>query len=310
MKHDIIIICGPTGIGKTSVTIKLAKKFNGQIINADSMQIYRHMDIGTAKPTSLEIAEVEHHLVDFVLPDQPFDAARFAEKADEKISLFVKEGITPFVAGGTGLYIKALVDGLFRANPANPGVLKRLSLEAQEKGVHVLHKKLELSDPAAAKKIHPNDTFRIIRALEVFETTGQGISEYHAGHQFGEKRYRALKIGLLMEREILYDRINRRVDLMIEAGLLNEVETLLKKGYSPLLKSMRSLGYRHMAAYINGETDWDEAVRTLKRDTRRYAKRQLTWFRGDDEILWMAPDKIDEMVRQIKIFVGRVDGGD
>lgn len=307
MKNDIIVICGPTGVGKTSVTIKLAKEFGGQIINADSMQIYRYMDIGTAKPTPAEVAEVKHYLVDFVEPDEPFDAARFAEKADEKIRDFVKEGITPFIAGGTGLYIKSLIDGLFRAKPVSPDVLKGLNIEAEEKGLTALHKQLSLYDPESAKKIHPNDAFRIIRALEVFLTTGKTISEYHASHKFAERRYRALKIGLLMDREALYERINRRVDLMIGDGFLQEVETLVEKGYSPLLKSMRSLGYRHMLEYIKGEKNWEEALRTLKRDTRRYAKRQLTWFRGDDEIVWIAHDNIDEMNRQIKSFLGKKD---
>lgn len=305
MKPDIIIICGPTGIGKTSITIKLAKAFDGQIVSADSMQIYRYMDIGTAKPTAEEVAEVEHHIVDIVDPDEAFDAAKFAVEADKKIKAFVKSGVTPFVAGGTGLYIKSLVDGLFRAIPADQEVMARLSCEIEEKGAAELYGRLRQYDPEAAKKIHINDSFRIVRALEVFETTGNTISSYHAEHNFADRKYRVLKIGLQMERELLYDRINKRVDMMLEEGLLEEVNMLIKKGYSPSLKAMKSLGYRHMVEYINGEKDWEEAVRTLKRDTRRYAKRQLTWFRSDNEIIWIEPGETERIIETVKRFLER-----
>lgn len=305
MKPDIIVVCGPTGIGKTSTTIKLAKAFGGQIISADSMQIYKYMDIGTAKPTPQEVAEVAHHIVDIVEPDEDFDAAKFAEHADKIIDRFVRAGITPFVAGGTGLYIKSLVDGLFRAIPANQGVMDRLTREIEEKGVGELYDRLQTLDPDAAGKIHINDTFRIIRALEVYETTGKTISKHHAEHNFGDRKYRVLKIGLDMEREVLYERINRRVDIMLEEGLLDEVKQLLERGYSSSLKAMKSLGYRHMVEYINGEKDWDEAVRTLKRDTRRYAKRQLTWFRADSEVVWVETGKTDKMIEVVKRFLNR-----
>ncbi len=303
MKPDIIIICGPTGIGKTSTTINLAKAFNGEIINADSMQLYRHMDIGTAKPTPDERAEVKHHIVDMITPDAPFDAAKFASAADKLIFDFVKNGITPFIAGGTGLYIKSLVDGLFRANPANPLIIKKLTDEADKSGTEELYKRLLSVDPKAAEKIHQNDSFRIIRALEIFESTGKPISEHHNKHNFTNRRYRVLKIGLSMERELLYDRINKRVDLMLEEGLLKEVKALIKMGYPPSIKPMKSLGYRHMAEFIQGENDWDEAVRTLKRDTRRYAKRQMTWFRSDTEIEWFEPENISKITRRVKNFL-------
>lgn len=303
MKPEIIIVCGPTGIGKTSLTIKLAKEFNGQIISADSMQIYKYMDIGTAKPTPQETAEIKHHIVDIVEPDDAFDAAKFAAKADETISELRNSGLVPFIAGGTGLYIKSLVDGLFRLNPADPVALKRLGQEADDKGIAFLYDRLLLCDPTAAEKIHCNDLFRIIRALEVFETTGKSISAYHAEHNFADRRYRVLKIGLTMDRELLYERINRRVDIMLDDGLLKEVESLLARGFAPSLKSMKSLGYRHMVEYIKGEKNWDETVRTLKRDTRRYAKRQLTWFRSDDEIRWYNPADSDEIARAVKTFL-------
>lgn len=303
MKPEIIVVCGPTGIGKTSTTIKLSKKFGGQIINADSMQIYRFMDIGTAKPTPEERAKITHFMVDVVDPDEPFDAARFAERADIKIRELSDKGVVPFVAGGTGLYIKALINGLFRSIPADPEILKKLNEEVIKIGSHGLHQKLSKYDQDAAEKIHPNDSFRVIRALEIYYATGRPISEYHKKHSFSESPYNVLKIGLSMERERLYDRINRRVDLMLEEGLLNEVELLIKKGYSTSLKSMRSLGYRHMVEYINGDVSWEEAVRTLKRDTRRYAKRQLTWFRADTEIMWVEPEKIESIYPHVDGFL-------
>lgn len=301
----IVVVGGPTGIGKTSAAIKLAQAFGGEIINADSMQIYRYMDVGTAKPTHEEQSQVRHYMVDIVDPDESFDAARFAVMADGHIRELNRQGKLPIVAGGTGLYIKALVNGLFRADPADPEILKKLEKEAAEKGSMVLYERLEKCDPRAAERIHPNDAFRIIRALETFETTGCPISEYHDKHRFSEQPYRVLKIGLSMEREILYGRINRRVDIMIDEGLLEEVKSLLDRGYSQDLKSMRSLGYRHMVSYINNELPWDEAIRTLKRDTRRYAKRQMTWFRADTELSWIQPEEIMNTIPCIQSFLGQ-----
>lgn len=302
-KPDIIVVCGPTGIGKTSTAIGLSKALGGRIINADSMQIYRYMDIGTAKPTPEEQDEVPHDLVSIVDPDEPYDAARFSEQADERIRSLCSEGLVPVVAGGTGLYIKALVSGLFRANPADETVIARLENECREKGPGLLHERLSSQDPQAAERIHPNDAFRIIRALEIFETTGRPMSEYHEAHGFSDQPYRVLKLGLLMDREVLYDRINRRVDLMLESGLIAEVQSLLERGYSPDLKSMGSLGYRHVIQYLHGEVTFEETVRTLKRDTRRYAKRQMTWFRADSAIEWFEPRQLDVMIDRAKDFL-------
>jgi tRNA dimethylallyltransferase len=303
MKPKIIIICGPTGVGKTAAAIKFSQKFKGEIIGADSMQIYRKMDIGTAKPTRTEQAAVPHHLIDVANPDEPFDAALFAEKADYIINSLISRGITPFIVGGTGLYIKALMHGLSRARPAAREVLKRLKNEAEKYGSDDLHRRLSECDPKAAEKIHPNDTFRITRALEIFEVTGKSISDFHSEHQFSEKKYQALKICIHMDRKNLYERINRRVDSMIENGFLNEVKMLLKKGYSPDLKSMQSLGYHHMVEYISDKISWEQALDTMKRDTRRYAKRQLTWFKADHEMKWFTPDQIEQMQYEIELFM-------
>lgn len=299
----IIIICGPTGVGKTTVAIHLARVFQGEIVSADSMQIYRLMDIGTAKPTLAEQSAVPHHIIDIIQPNDPIDAAVYAKKARAAIADLVDRAVLPFVVGGTGLYIKALLHGLSRARPADPERLARLKKEAEEKGSLFLHRRLQSCDPASAAKIHANDTFRIIRALEIYEKTGQTMTACHATHRFSHTHYQSLKIGLHMNRTALYHRIDKRVDEMIEAGLLAEVNRLLKEGYTPNLKSMQSIGYRHMTEYLMGKTNWEEAISRLKADSRRYAKRQLTWFKADPKITWFEPDQVEDMQREVALFV-------
>ena len=302
-KPSAIIISGPTCVGKTDVAIDLAEPLGGEIISADAMQVYRHMDIGTAKPTKQEQAQVRHHLIDVVDPDEPFSAAQFKSSAAAVIRELHKKGRPVFVVGGTGLYIKALTQGLFRVQQGNGALRERLRAEAKDLGSPVLHQRLQEVDPEAAGRIHPNDGFRIIRALEIFELTGKPISEHHSAHGFSDVPYHVLKIGLFLDREVLYQRIDQRVDRMLEAGLLKEVEGLLRRGYSPNLKSMGSIGYRHMTEYLEGHMAWDETVRLFKRDTRRYAKRQLAWFRADPEIHWLKPSEIDVMSREIDSFL-------
>ena len=302
-KPDIIVICGPTGIGKTAAAIGLAKAVNGRIISADSMQVYRYMDIGTAKPTMEERREAHHDLIDVADPDEDFDAARFSALAQGFIRDYTQQGLVPVVAGGTGLYIKSLVSGLFRARPVDRAVMEKLEDQADVLGTDAMHQRLGLIDPAAALRIHPNDRFRIIRALEIFETTGKPISEYHAAHGFSEQPYRVLKIGLSMDRELLYQRINKRVDLMMEQGLLDEVKSLIARGYEPSLKSMGSLGYRHMSGVLAGDFPLDEGVTLLKRDTRRYAKRQMTWFRADSDIEWYEPAHVEKIISRAEHFL-------
>lgn len=299
-KPNVIVICGPTGIGKTAAAIKVAEVFGGQIISADSMQIYRHMDIGTAKPTPEEKARVPHYMIDIVDPDEDFDAAMFAQVARKKIAELDEKQIPAIVAGGTGFYIKSLVHGLFQGVTADSEIRTRLKQEAAINGGECLHERLRQYDPDTAAKIHPNDVFRIVRAIEVYEITGKPLSEYHETHQFSEEPFHVLKIGLDMEREMLYERINRRVDAMIAAGFEDEVRKLLDMGYSPELKSMQSIGYRHLAEFILGKMSYEEAVRTLKRDTRRYAKRQMTWFKADPQIIWMPPENTDEICAAVK----------
>ena len=302
-KPKVIVICGPTGIGKTSVGIQLAEKLGGEIVSADSMQIYRYMDIGTAKPTADEQARVPHHMIDIVNPDEHFDAARYAQLAHDSVMQLHNRGITPLVVGGTGLYIKSLLQGLFQSEPIDPMIRNRLKKEAAEKGSGVLYDRLKLIDPGTANRLHPNDSYRITRALETIESTGKSISEHHQDHGFADDVFNGLKICLQMDRQKLYTRIERRVDIMIESGLIDEVKRLLGMGYSAGLKSMQSIGYRHGADFIGGRLSWDECIRTLKRDTRRFAKRQITWFGADRDINWFSPNQLTQIASLTQKFI-------
>jgi tRNA dimethylallyltransferase len=302
-KPKIIIIAGPTGAGKTGLAIELARELNAEIVGADSMQIYRHMDIGTAKPTRQEQAAATHHMIDIVDPDEDYDAAAYAEAAGCAIGQIIAHGRLPLVVGGTGFYLKALVYGLFKEGPSDPVVRRRLKQQAETQGGARLHQRLVRVDRQAARNIHPNDTFRVIRALEVFEITGETLSAFQQRHQFRQRRFDALTIGLFWPRAVLYDRINRRVDGMMHQGFENEVRWLLTHGYHRDLRSMQSLGYRHLTAYINGESTREHAVDTLKRDHRRYAKRQLTWFNADPTIRWMTPDQPRSALDCIEAFM-------
>jgi tRNA dimethylallyltransferase len=302
-KPSIIIISGPTGAGKTEVAVSLAEPIGGEIISADAMQVYRHMDVGTAKPSAEQVSRVRHHLIDVVDPDESFSAAVFRTMAERVILDLHNKGVPVFVVGGTGLYIKALTRGLFKISAEDHAVRERLRREVRNRGAQALHGRLKDLDPESAARIHPNDTYRIMRAIEVFELTGRSISEHHGAHDFSDNPYRVLKFGLFINREILYDRIDKRADRMIAAGLLEEVQGLLDRGYAPGLKAMQSIGYRHMAAYLLDELDWDETVRRFKRDTRRYAKRQLTWLRKDPDIHWVQPGERALMEKKTDAFL-------
>ncbi|MBW2657026.1 MAG: tRNA (adenosine(37)-N6)-dimethylallyltransferase MiaA, partial [Deltaproteobacteria bacterium] len=291
------------GVGKTAVGIQLAEKLDGEIISADSMQIYRYMDIGTAKPTADEQSRIPHHMIDIVDPDENFDAVRFAEMARDKVMQLHQRGVMPLVVGGTGLYIKALLQGLFQSNPVDPKTRERLMKEAAENGSGILYDRLKRVDPDTADRLHPNDSYRIIRALETIESTGRSISEHQQEHGFSDEPFNALKIYLRIDRQKLYERIDKRVDMMIEEGLVDEVKKLLAMSYSADLKSMQSIGYRHMVEFLAEQLPWDECVRTLKRDTRRFAKRQFTWFGADQQIQWYEPDQLNEIVRLVEGFL-------
>lgn len=295
-------------MGKTRFAIATAGHFPAEIVGADSMQLYRRMDIGTAKPTPAEKAAVPHHMVDILDPDQAYDAGRYGEQAHRTVQALLERGVTPFVVGGTGLYIKALIYGLVDELPSDPATRRHLQLQAEQKGSDALHAQLAERDPRAAARIHPNDTYRIVRALEVLALTGRSISSLQQRHAFARPRYTALNIGLRIPREKLYARIDRRVDAMLEEGLLQEVSQLIESGIAPDAKPMQSLGYRHMVAYLQGRLSWEEAVRTLKRDHRRYAKRQFTWFGALDNVHWMSPDQVADACRLIRDFLSDTPG--
>jgi len=302
----VVILLGPTGVGKSKLAIELAEEFAGEIISADSMQVYRYMDIGTAKPAQEERKRVRHHLIDLVTPDQPFHAALYRTLGRKTIDQLYQDGKFICVVGGTGLYIKTLTQGLFTSPQIDPGVRERLKQEAQEKGGDVFYQRLKRVDPKTASKLHPRDLFRTIRALEVFDSTGIPISFYRKQHRFGERSYLTLKIGLEMNRLALYHRTDQRVDQMIERGLLQEVRGLMEMGYGAELKPMQSLGYKQMVQFLMKKIDWIEAVREMKRDTRHYAKRQLTWFKADPEVHWrdVSTDR-KKIFMEIKSFLGK-----
>jgi len=294
----VVILLGPTGVGKSRLAIEWAEELGGEIISADSMQVYRYMDIGTAKPTLDDQKRVRHHLIDLVAPDQPFHAALYRTLGRKTIDQLYQDKKPIWVVGGTGLYIKTLTQGLFSSPKIDSQVRESLKQEAKEKGSDALYERLKKIDPKTAFQLHPNDLFRMIRALEVFDSTGAPISFYREQHRFGERPYETLKMGLEMNREMLYRRIEERVDQMLEKGFLQEVERLMEMGYEPELKPMQSLGYKQMVQFLLKEIKWDEAVRQMKRDTRHYAKRQLTWFKADPEVQWW-----DESTDRQKIFL-------
>ena len=302
-RQKLIIVSGPTASGKSSLAVELARHFRGEILNADSMQVYRDMDVGTAKPSAAERRGITHHLLDVVAPDEEFNAAIYRDMAVLRLNEIALKKKLCFVVGGTGLYIKALLGGLIDCPPSVPAFREKMQQECDRYGSDVLHKRLKLLDPESALKIHPHDKLRIIRALEIIHLTQERPSSLMRKHGFRQGPFRALKICLQIDREQLYHRINERSLLMIENGLVEETEGLLKNGYSPHLKPMKSLGYRHMIKYIEGTWELDKAVRSLQADTRKYAKRQLTWFRADPDIHWMIPAKMDNIIKKISEFM-------
>ncbi len=298
----VVAVVGPTGVGKTALGIELAERFSGEIVNFDSVQVYRYLDLGTAKPTPEERARVPHHLIDILEPDEPFNAAAFVERADRVIAEITARGRLPVLVGGTGLYLRALLHGLFPVEV--PEELRhRLRERLAREGLASLYQELRRRDPRAARRIHPHDRVRVLRALEVCLATGRTFSELAEKHAFRERRYQALKIGLHLPRPELYRRLDERVDRMLARGLLEEVRGLLERGFSPELKPLQAIGYRHMIAYLRGEVSFSEAVRLMKRDTRRYAKRQLTWFRADPEVKWFHPEDREAIFREVERFL-------
>lgn len=299
MLKKIIIICGPTAVGKTDVGIELAEKFDGEIVSADSQQVWRGFDIGTAKANLAEKSRVPHHLIDIADPTEHFDAKRFVELADAAIEDIASRGKIPFVVGGTGMFLRMLEKGLCEAPPRDEDFRTHLEAEIERHGLWTFHDRLKEIDPESASAIHPNDRTRIVRALEICELTGMAPSALRKKHGFSKRRYDALKIGLDIDRGELYRRIDARVDGMMEAGLVDEVRSLLEK-YDAACQPFRAVGYREIVAYLSGKIALDEAVTLTKRNTRRFAKRQLTWFKTDAEIKWFSPEDLDAITLAVK----------
>ena len=287
-RKPLIILAGPTAVGKTSLSIRLAKETGGEIISADSMQVYRHMDIGSAKITKEEMEGVPHYLVNVLEPEEEFNVVRFQQMAKEAAERIWKKGKIPLVVGGTGFYIQALLYDIdFTENDGDESYRRQLERKASdEEGASELYEILKTVDPKAAQEIHPRNIKRIIRALEFYHQTGKKISEHNETQRQKESPYNYAYFVLTDERSRLYERIDRRVDLMMEQGLLDEVRYLKERGVRKDSTAMQGLGYKELYAYLEGEYPLDEAVRIIKRDTRHFAKRQLTWFKRERDVIW------------------------
>ena len=296
-KPKIAVLVGPTACEKTDTAVELAKKLDGEIISADSMQIYRQMTIGTAKPTQGEMQGIPHHLIDCVDPDEEYSVARFKEEALRRIEDILFRGRQPIVAGGTGLYINGLtMPWGFREKDTDEKVRERLAREVEEMGREAFYERLKAVDPVTAAALHPNNVKRMIRAYEIYEVTGKPKSCLDMEAAKEELPYDYVLMGISMERPLLYERINRRIDLMVRDGLIEEVKSLLDQGYTEELLSMKAIGYKEIFPYLKGEMSLEEALHILKRDTRHFAKRQLTWFRKDLRIRWFEVENYDTRV--------------
>jgi len=306
-KETLIVLVGPTAVGKTDTAIALAEILNGEVLSADSMQIYKYMDIGTAKPTVEEMKGIPHHMIDIVEPDEEYSVAQFQQLARKVIQEIFERGKIPIVAGGTGLYVNSLIYPMdFTEAGEDMNFRKKMNALALEKGNEYLYRKLREIDEKTATRLHPNDIRRIIRALEIYHLTGKPMSYYRQDLEKTDKPYNTIMIGLTMERSGLYDRINRRVDIMIERGLVKEVEGLLKRGYSKDLTSMQGLGYKEIIAYLEGKRTLLESKEILKRNTRRFAKRQYTWFKRIENVYWVDRgifDTVEEMANHLVKYI-------
>ncbi len=308
MKRPLIILTGPTAVGKTALSIGLAQKLDGEIISADSMQVYKHMDIGTAKIKADEMEGIPHHLIDILEPDEPFNVVIFQQKAREALEGIYSRGHLPIIVGGTGFYIQALLYDIdFENEGDDPSYRKQLETLVQTDGSEKLHRMLAAVDPASAQAIHPHNVKRIIRALEYYHIHNRPISSHNAEQSRRESPYHFLYFVLNSDRQILYDRIDRRVDSMMEEGLEMEVARLKAAGYTKDMVSMQGLGYKELFDYLDGACSLEEAVRIIKRDTRHFAKRQLTWFKRERDVRWIQKDAfegeeavLNELIRQIK----------
>lgn len=300
MKPKVIVIVGPTASGKTDVSIELAKKINGEIISADSMQIYKYMNIGTAKPTKEEMQGIKHYMLDVVEPDETFNVSKYKKMAEDAIEEIFSKGKTPIIVGGTGLYINTLVNGIeFLEVEGDAKYRETLVKKGLEEGAEVLHNELKKVDPESAEVIDANNIRRVARALEIYKTTGKTKTQLDLESR-KEVKFDYLMFGLDWEREVLYSRINQRVDIMVKSGLIEEVKWLMKN-YKISSTAMQGIDYKEVIEYLNGDITFEEMVEKLKIETRHYAKRQLTWFRRDSRIKWVTKENaVDEIISCLK----------
>ena len=303
-KKPLVILTGPTAVGKTETSIKLAKAINGEIISADSIQVYKHFDIGSAKITKEEMDGVKHYLIDVLEPDEEFNIFVFKKLAMEAMEEIYSKGKIPIIAGGTGFYIQALLyDVEFSEEEGDKTYRHMLENKAKEEGVTAIHNMLKEVDPEAAKEIHENNLKRVIRALEYYNETGMRISDHNKEQRQKESPYNFRYYVLNMDREKLYERVNLRVDIMVENGLIDEVKKLKEMGYDKELNSMQGIGYKEIRDYVDGLYDYDTAIETLKKNTRNFAKRQITWFKREKEVVWLNHEEFDNDKEKILEFV-------
>lgn len=300
-KHKVIVICGPTASGKTALSIELAKKINGEIVSADSMQIYKDMDIGTAKPTKQEMGEIKHYLLDFVCPEDRYSVAQYKQDAKKAIKEIINKGKTPIIVGGTGLYVDSLIYEIeYNDIKLDEEYRKKLEKIAEEQGLEELYKKAVEIDPEAMKKISQNDKKRIMRVLEIYHSTGKTKTEQEKESRKNPVEYDYKVFAINWDREILYQRINKRVDIMVDQGLIEEVKEILNK-YDKFPTAMQGLGYKEVVDYLNGIYTKEEMIEKIKLETRRYAKRQLTWFRKNKQTIWL--DGTNDIQNNINIIL-------
>ena len=301
LKEKVIVICGPTASGKTALSIELAKQINGEIVSADSMQIYKDMDIGTAKPTKEEMQGIKHYLIDFVSPDERYSVADYKQDAKKAIRKILKKGKVPIIVGGTGLYVDSLIYEIeYPSIEFDEEYRRELEKEVDEKGLEELYEKAKIIDSEAIKKISKNDKKRILRILEIYHATGKNKTEQEKESRKKEVEYDYKVFALKWDREMLYERINKRVDIMLEQGLIEEVKSIYEK-YNKFPTAMQGLGYKEVVEYLENKTTKEEMIEKIKQETRRYAKRQMTWFRKNKQTIWLNAE--DEIQNNIKIIL-------
>jgi tRNA dimethylallyltransferase len=306
-RRPLVVLLGPTAVGKSRIALQVAKHIGTDVLAADSRQVYRGMDIGTDKPTVEERQRVPHRLIDLADPDQVFNTGWYRRAAFVEIDQLYAARQLPFVVGGTGLYIRTLVRGLCEAPPADPHVRAELMKISREQRRDCLHAELVRVDPDTAARLHPNDAAKVIRALEVYRLSGQSMSAMHRQHQFQDAPFFTLLIGLQRKKEELYKRIEERIDWQLAHGMVEETQALLGRGYGRHLGAMKALGYRQVSAYIAGEYDYTDMVRRFKCDTRRFAKRQMTWFRKEPGVVWVSIEEDEPLEHAVERVVGLID---